>query len=62
VPLHPSVRGGGDAGKPIVLADPASPVAKVFIDLAEAVACALSVRNTPEPGTGKRSGKLTTIR
>ena len=41
---------------------PDSPVAQVFRDIAEQVACALSVRNMPEPGSGKRSSKLTLIR
>lgn len=62
VPLHPAVRGGGDAGKPIVLSDPESPVGQVFRGMAQSVACALSVRNMPEPGSGKRSGKLALIR
>jgi ATP-binding protein involved in chromosome partitioning len=60
VPIHPSVRGGGDAGKPIVLAAPDSPVARIFRDIARSVACALSVRNGPD--AAKRSGKLALIR
>ena len=62
VPLVPAVRGAGDGGKPMVLAQPASPVARIFMAIAEAVACSLSVRNMPEPGSGKRSSKLTLIR
>jgi ATP-binding protein involved in chromosome partitioning len=62
VPLHASVRGGGDAGKPLVLADPEAEVSRIFRGIARTVACALSVRNTPEAGGGKRSGKLTLIR
>jgi ATP-binding protein involved in chromosome partitioning len=62
VPLISSVRNAGDAGKPAVFAQPDSPVAHVFRDIAEKVACALSVRNMPEPGSGKRSSKLTLIR
>lgn len=45
VPLLPAVREAGDAGAPIVLADPASPAAAAFRDLAEAVGRAL-----PPPG------------
>jgi ATP-binding protein involved in chromosome partitioning len=60
VPINPSIRGGGDAGKPIVLASPDAPVAQVFRGIARSVACALSVRHGPE--AGKRSGKLTLIR
>ena len=62
IPLQGSVSRGGDAGKPVVLAEPDSQVAQIFAGIAEAVACALSVRNTPEPGSGKRSAKLTLIR
>jgi ATP-binding protein involved in chromosome partitioning len=62
IPIVSAVRGGGDAGKPIVFGDPSSKVARTFIDIAGQVACALSVRNVPEPGSGKRSGKLTLIR
>jgi hypothetical protein len=47
---------------PVVLSDPESPVAKSFIKIASDVACALSVRNIPEPGSGKRSSKLALIR
>lgn len=62
VPLQPTVRGGGDDGKPVVLADPDSPVARVFVDIAQKVACALSVRNLPDPGVAKRSSKLSVLR
>jgi ATP-binding protein involved in chromosome partitioning len=62
VPLVPAVRGAGDVGKPVVLAQPDSPVAQIFMKLAAAIACGLSVRNMPEPGSGKRSSKLTLIR
>jgi ATP-binding protein involved in chromosome partitioning len=62
VPLVSAVRGAGDQGKPAVLAMPESPVAATFLGIARQVACALSVRNFPEPGSGKRSSKLTLIR
>jgi ATP-binding protein involved in chromosome partitioning len=62
VPLVSAVRGAGDKGKPAVLANPDSAVAATFMGIARQVACALSVRNFPEPGTGKRSSKLTLIR
>jgi ATP-binding protein involved in chromosome partitioning len=61
IPLNPTIRRGGDAGKPIVLASPDSPVAQTFRTIARQVACAISVRNVPE-GPAKRSGKLTLIR
>jgi ATP-binding protein involved in chromosome partitioning len=60
VPIHPTVRGGGDAGKPIVLAQPDAPVSQTLRTIARSVACAISVRNGPE--LGKRSSKLTLIR
>jgi ATP-binding protein involved in chromosome partitioning len=62
VPLVTGVRGAGDAGKPVVLSQPDAPVAQVFMAMAARVACTLSVRNLPEPGSGKRSSKLTLIR
>ncbi len=34
VPIDPAIRSGGDSGKPIVVADPASPQAKAFADIA----------------------------
>ncbi|HEX3694745.1 MAG TPA: iron-sulfur cluster carrier protein ApbC [Polyangia bacterium] len=62
IPLQGTISRSGDDGKPVVLADPESKVARVFMDIASAVACRLSVRNVPAPGSGKRSPKLTTIR
>jgi ATP-binding protein involved in chromosome partitioning len=62
VPLLPGVRSGGDAGKPVVLAEPTSPVAQLFVRIAQQVACALSVLNLPDPGTGKRSSRLSVLK
>ena len=62
VPLQGVVSRGGDAGKPVVLAEPTSQVARIFQGIAATVACQLSVKNTPEPGSGKRSSKLALIR
>jgi ATP-binding protein involved in chromosome partitioning len=62
VPLVGAVRGAGDGGKPITLADPNAAPSKVFASIAGTIACALSVKNFPEPGSGKRSSKLTLIR
>jgi ATP-binding protein involved in chromosome partitioning len=58
IPLVSAVRGHGDGGKPIVLAEPESPVAQSFIAIARRLACAMSARNLPDPGTAKRSSKL----
>lgn len=62
IPIVSSVRGSGDSGKPIVLAQPASEVARTFRGIAEKLACALSVRNLPDPGTAKRSNKLSVLK
>jgi ATP-binding protein involved in chromosome partitioning len=45
VPLNTSVREGGDSGKPIVAADPNSPAAKAFLEIAEKVAVQVSIAN-----------------
>lgn len=45
VPLDTSVRVGGDLGKPIVIADPASPVAQAFMHIAQRTAAQISVAN-----------------
>ena len=45
VPLNTSVREGGDAGKPIVVADQGSPVARAFMEIAEKVAAQVSIAN-----------------
>jgi ATP-binding protein involved in chromosome partitioning len=62
IPVVSAVSKAGDAGKPLVLADPGSAVGQAFFKLAKDVACRLSVRNAPELGSGKRSAKLTLIR
>ncbi|MDB4980948.1 MAG: ATPase-like, ParA/MinD [Myxococcales bacterium] len=62
IPLQPAVSRAGDAGTPVVLSDPGSKVAELFLGIASQIACQLSVRNTPVPGAGKRSSKLTLIR
>lgn len=62
VPILSAVRVAGDGGKPVVLSQPKSKAAEVFLNIAGELACALSVRNRPAPGSGIRSGKLTMIR
>ncbi len=37
VPLSPALRTGGDAGEPLVLADPADPAARAILALADAI-------------------------
>jgi ATP-binding protein involved in chromosome partitioning len=43
IPLHPSVREGGDGGRPVVVAAPESPQAEAFRNIAGAVAARVSV-------------------
>jgi ATP-binding protein involved in chromosome partitioning len=43
IPIDPSVREGGDQGKPVVLARPDSPVARAFRHIAEDTAARISV-------------------
>lgn len=62
IPVLSAIRGGGDAGKPVVLATPDSEVARAFRAIAEKIGCALSVRNLPDPGTVKRSSKLSVLK
>ncbi|HYF51852.1 MAG TPA: Mrp/NBP35 family ATP-binding protein [Planctomycetota bacterium] len=45
IPLDPSVCESGDAGKPIVVAQPESAAAKAFIGAAEKLAAQISIRN-----------------
>ncbi len=61
IPMLSSVREGGDSGRPIVLAEPDSAAARAFVAIAGRVACALSVGNLPDPGTAKRSSKLSVL-
>jgi hypothetical protein len=42
--------------------EPSSKVAEIFTGIASTIACALSVRNGPAQGGGKRSSKLALIR
>jgi ATP-binding protein involved in chromosome partitioning len=62
IPMLSAVRSAGDRGQPVVLADPESPVAQAFVGIARRLACALSVRNLPDPGTAKRSRKLAVLK
>ncbi len=43
IPIDPTVREGGDSGKPIVVAKPDSPAAKALSEVAEKVAARISV-------------------
>ncbi len=50
IPLDPAIRQGGDTGKPIVVADPASPQTKAFLEIAA------TLRQRLEGESGKPSG------
>jgi ATP-binding protein involved in chromosome partitioning len=43
IPMDPIVRQGGDAGKPVVITDPGSPVALALCHVAESLAARISV-------------------
>ena len=45
LPLDPRVRVGSDAGKPVVLSDPGSPVAQALEQVSRSLAATLSVRS-----------------
>jgi ATP-binding protein involved in chromosome partitioning len=62
VPLEPAVSRAGDDGTPVVLRDPGSKVAEIFLRIAADVACQLSVKNGPTSAAGNRPSKLTLIR
>lgn len=48
IPIDPSIREGGDSGKPIVVADPSSPQTSAFIKISEAVAAKISMLDMGE--------------
>ena len=50
IPLDTAIRQGGDMGTPIVIADPSSPQAKVFREIAETL-----VENLAQSASGKES-------
>ena len=43
IPIHQSIREGGDAGTPIVVSEPDSPAARAFFDIAERTAAQVSI-------------------
>lgn len=43
IPMDPAVRQGGDAGKPVTVADPDSPVSQALQDIARSIAASISV-------------------
>lgn len=58
IPLDPDVRKGGDAGEPVVIGKPDSPVAQAFMKLSESVVAAKSVDDEDvEGGEGDEDKK-----
>jgi len=51
IPLVPAIREGGDAGRPIVVADPDHPASLAFLELADRVV-ELAARQAAPPATG----------
>ncbi|MCZ6613436.1 MAG: Mrp/NBP35 family ATP-binding protein [Thaumarchaeota archaeon] len=58
LPLEVETRIAGDEGKPIVLRDPSSPMAKAFMDLAKASAAQISISAIGRQGEMRESIKL----
>lgn len=54
IPLDTKVRRGGDEGKPVVIGEPDSPVAKAFIELARTVAKVEPLGEGGEDGDDKK--------
>lgn len=42
IPIDPAIRAGGDRGMPLVMADPASPQAKAFMEIASRIAASIT--------------------
>lgn len=56
IPLDMAVRKGGDEGRPVVIAEPESPVTKAFLELAEAIADAVPLDAPSGDDTPKKKG------
>ena len=56
IPLDQRIREGGDAGKPIVLADPTAEPSVAFIEIARKIVAAKPVGVADEAGAEKKKG------
>ncbi len=56
VPIDPAIRAGGDSGEPIVVADPKSPQAKAFREIAAKLDA--QIRATDKAGDGQQTSSL----
>ena len=50
VPIDPAIREGGDLGRPLVIANPDSPQAKAFHEIAAKIAARFDTENQDGPG------------
>ena len=59
IPIDPAIRAGGDSGLPIVIADPESPQAKAFRDIATALDT--RIRAPEQSGDGQSGSSLESL-
>jgi ATP-binding protein involved in chromosome partitioning len=59
IPIDPAIRAGGDSGLPIVIADPDSPQAKAFRDIATALD--KRIRAPEQSGDGQSGSSLESL-
>jgi len=57
IPITPAVRIGGDQGRPVVQAEPDSPVGQAFVGLARTLAAKISVLNAEAEIRAEQSGR-----
>jgi len=62
VPIDPAIRVGGDMGLPIVVANPDSPQAKAFAEIASRIAARISVLTAEASGTTSMESLLQKIK
>lgn len=55
IPIDPAIRVGGDAGVPIVVANPDSPQAQAFREIAAKIAASVGATKTESEGRSSRS-------
>lgn len=58
IPIDPAIRDGGDTGHPIVVANPASPQAAAFREIAQKLIAELGGSDTGTPSIGNLLNKL----
>lgn len=58
IPIDPAIRDGGDTGHPIVMAQPDSPQAKAFREIAQRIITAMGGAESEKPSIGSLLNKL----